>query len=79
MGIIFGSVFEMSDGSVWPCILLNAEFSASASGYYATAVHVNRVGTYVAELVAVGVAASILFWIATRNRRSATVPAYLTA
>jgi membrane protease YdiL (CAAX protease family) len=79
--VMLGSVYEMSDGSIWPSVLLHALFDASARDYYyAIPVQVNRLGSYIAELVLLAGAAFVLFWIATRRRRrSVTLPAYLTS
>jgi membrane protease YdiL (CAAX protease family) len=78
-GIIFGSVFEMGRGSLWPCILLHAAFNAATVIYYTAYSRVSELGSYVSELVFVAIAAAVLFTIATRRSRSSRPPSALSA
>ena len=69
-GIIFGSVFEMGRGSLWPCVLLHIGFNAATLVYYTAYSRASELGSYVSELIFVAVAALIFFIIAIRSRRS---------
>lgn len=69
-GIIFGSVFEMGQESLWPCVLLHAGFNASTLVYYQNYGRVYELSSYVAELVFAAVAAGLLFRIAIRPNMS---------
>lgn len=68
-GIIFGSVFEMGRGSLWPCILMHAAFNAATVVYYTAYNRASELGSYVSELIFVAIAAGILFRMATRKNR----------
>jgi membrane protease YdiL (CAAX protease family) len=57
VGIVLGSLFELGRGSLWPCVLLHASFNAAADVYYGGYNRTSELGSYVAELVAVAVAA----------------------
>ena len=67
VGIIFGSVFEMGGGSLWPCILLHAAFNAATLIYYTDYSRASELGSSVSELIFVAIAAAILFRMATRR------------
>lgn len=73
MGIIFGSVFEMAGGSLWPCVLLHVGFNAATVVYYTAYNRASELGSYLSELVFVAIAAGILFRLATK-KRGATGP-----
>ncbi len=66
-GIIFGSVFEMGRGSLWPCVLLHVGFNAATVIYYTAYSRASELGSYVSELIFVAVAAVLFFWVATRR------------
>lgn len=68
-GIIFGSVFEMGGGSLWPCVLLHVGFNAATVVYYTAYNRASELGSYISELIFVAVAAVLFFWIATRRNR----------
>jgi len=78
-GIIFGSVFELGRGSIWPCVLLHSTFNASALIYYTTYGRVSELGSYVAELIFMAIAAVIFFIIAIRRSRCAELTSALPA
>lgn len=69
MGVIFGSVFEMGHGSVWPCVLLHVGFNAATLIYYGVYNRVSELGSYVSELIFVAVAAVLFYLVATRRNR----------
>jgi membrane protease YdiL (CAAX protease family) len=69
MGIIFGSVFELGRGSLWPCVLLHAAFNAATVVYYTAYGRASELGSYVSELIFVAIAAGVLFRMATRKNR----------
>ena len=74
-GLIFGSVFELGRGSLWPCVLLHVGFNAATVVYYTAYNRASELGSYVSELVFVVIVAAILFRMATRgNRASDEVP-----
>jgi len=78
-GILFGSVFEMSRGSLWPCVLLHSAFNATTAIYYSAFNRASELGSYVSELVFMAVAAAIFFLIAVRSSRSARPASALSA
>jgi membrane protease YdiL (CAAX protease family) len=65
-GIILGSMFEMGQQSLWPCVLLHAGFNASTLVYYQSYERVSELSSYAAELIFLAIAAGVFFWIATR-------------
>ncbi len=69
-GIISGSVFEMSRGSLWPCVLLNSGWHAAALVYYTEYNRISELGSYVSELIFVALAAALFFRVATRQNRA---------
>ena len=73
MGIIFGSIFEMGRGSIWPCVLLHASFNAATVVYYTPFNRESELGSYVSELIFTAIAATALFWIVVRRSRSSQV------
>jgi membrane protease YdiL (CAAX protease family) len=72
MGVILGSVFEMGRGSLWPCVLLHASFNAAADVYAASYDRRSELGSYVAELVVLAIAAGYFFRTAIRQSRVST-------
>lgn len=75
-GIIFGSVFELGRGSLWPCVLLHVGFDSATLIYYTTFNRASELGSYVSELIFVAIAAAIFFTIAIRrSRHSEPAPA----
>lgn len=68
MGIIFGSVFEMAGGSLWPCVLLHVGFNAATVIYYTAYNRASELGSYMSELVFVVIAAGILFGLVMKRR-----------
>lgn len=74
-GVIFGSVFIIGRGSLWPCVLLHAAFNAATLVYYTTYDRASELSSCVAELIFMIIAAGILFRIAMRRDR---VSAYST-
>lgn len=68
MGIIFGSLFELAGGSIWPCVLMHVGFNAATLVYYTTHSRVSELGSYVSELIFVVIAAGVFLRLATRKR-----------
>lgn len=68
-GIILGALFELGRGSLLPCILLHALFDASTVIYYDTDNRVTEIASYVADAIAAGLVAVILFWIVSKRVR----------
>jgi membrane protease YdiL (CAAX protease family) len=69
-GIILCSLFEMGDGSLWPCVLLHSASNASILVYYQSYDRVSEMSSYVAELIVTGIVAAIFFKIVIRHSRS---------
>lgn len=69
-GVIFGSVFEMGRGSLWPCVLLHSGFNAATLVYYTEYKRASELGSYVSELIFAALAAGILFRMAIRQNRA---------
>jgi len=61
MGVLFGSLFELGRGSIWPSVLAHSSFDAGAVIYYSKDNRTFELGSYVAELIFVATAAGILF------------------
>jgi membrane protease YdiL (CAAX protease family) len=70
LGIILGSVFEMGGGSLWPCVLLHACFNAATEVYAGSYNRVSELGSYVAELVILAIAAGCFLRAAIRQSRA---------
>jgi hypothetical protein len=71
VGIMLGSLFELSEGSVWPCVLLATLYDASTHDYYSIpGPVVNRFALTAELLLVVAIAAAVLYWVATRRRNS---------
>ena len=68
-GIIFGSVYEMGRGSLWPCVLLHSAFNAATAVYYSAFNRASELGSYVSELIFMAIAAVIFFIVAIRSSR----------
>ena len=60
-GILFGSLFELGHGSIWPGALAHSAFAASGAFYYSDYNRTSELGSYVAELIFVAIAAGIFF------------------
>jgi membrane protease YdiL (CAAX protease family) len=67
LGIILGSVFEMSGGSIWPCVLLHACFNAATEVYAASYDRRSELGSYIAEVVILVIAAGYFLRAAIRH------------
>ncbi len=72
LGIILGSVFEMGRESLWPCVILHASFNAATEVYAQSYNRSSELGSYVAELVIVAIAAGYFLRGAIRQSRATT-------
>jgi membrane protease YdiL (CAAX protease family) len=70
VGTILGSVFEMGGGSLWPCVLLHASFNAATEVYAGSYNRTSELGSYVAELAILTIAAGYFLRAATRQSRA---------
>lgn len=68
-GIVFGSLFILGRGSIWPGVLAHSAFDAAMPIFYADYNRGNELGSYVAELIFVAIAAGLLLRAATRKNR----------
>ena len=68
MGIILGTLFEISARSLWPCVLLHAGFDAATTVYYTTYDRASELSSYVAELIIAAILATIFYLIAVRRQ-----------
>lgn len=67
-GIIFGAIFEMAGGSLWPCVLFHAGMNASTLVYYQSAGRASELSSYIAEVIVLAIAAAIFFWRVSRKK-----------
>jgi len=70
VGLLFGSLFELGRGSIWPGVLAHSAFDAAGVVYYSDYNRTSELGSYVAELILVAVAAGIVFRAAILKNRS---------
>jgi membrane protease YdiL (CAAX protease family) len=73
LGIIIGTVFEMSAQSLWPCVFLPAGFDAATTVYYSTYDRVSEVSSYAAELIVTAIVAAVLCAILLRRRDTSQI------
>jgi membrane protease YdiL (CAAX protease family) len=73
-GIILGSVFEIANESLWPCVLLHTAFNAGTVVYYRSFDRVSELSSYVAETIFAAVVALVLFGVAVRRSRRPELP-----
>lgn len=69
LGVTLGSVFELGRGSLWPCVLLHASFNAATDIYAGSYDRTSELGSYVAELVVLAIAAGLFLRAAIRQSR----------
>jgi membrane protease YdiL (CAAX protease family) len=67
VGIIQCSVFSLGNGSLAPCVLLHTAANASTAVYYGGYNRVADTGSYVAEMVAAFLIATILFRVTAKR------------
>ena len=72
-GIIFGALFQMGRGSLWPSVVLHAGFNAATLVYYRSHDRVSELSSYVAEMIFICIVAAIFFVTAVRRGRSSQV------
>lgn len=70
-GIILGSVFVMSRGSIWPCVLMHTSLNSATAIYYTPHNRASEVSSYLSELIFAAILAAFFFWFATRRIRDA--------
>jgi len=68
-GILLCSTFLIAKESLWPCVLMHSAMNASTLVYYANYDRLSEVSSYVAELVAMAIAAILMYRLATRSAR----------
>jgi len=69
-GIIFGALFQIGRGSLWPCVVLHAGFNAATLVYYRSHDRVSELSSYVAEMIFICGVAAIFFVTAIRRGRA---------
>jgi membrane protease YdiL (CAAX protease family) len=67
VGIILGSVFEMSRGSIWPCVLMHTSLNSATVIYYTPHNRAYEVSSYMSELIFAAILAAIFLWFAMRR------------
>jgi membrane protease YdiL (CAAX protease family) len=69
VGIILGSVFEISRGSIWPCVLMHTALNSATAIYYTPHNRAYEVTSYMSELIFAAIIAAILFRFVMRRTR----------
>ena len=66
-GILLCSTFVIAKESLWPCVLLHSALNAATLVYYANQDRLSEVSSYLAGLVAMAIAAVLMYRLATRR------------
>jgi len=69
VGIILASVFEMSRGSIWPCVVMHTSLNSATAVYYTPHNRAYEVSSYMSELIFAAILAAIFLWFAMRRTR----------